>query len=262
MIINVVFSYWVFLLLAVIGWEWLYIKGQRKENTLKRWPANLALLTIMLGLVTVVPISSIAAAHWAESENFGLLNWLDISPITTIVVSFLIYSLSEYLVHLSHHKIPFLWRFHKIHHSDRDLDVTTTFRQHPVSVIVLLTVNVLTILLFGLQPVAVLIQIVLALVVDLSHHTVIHFPSKLDRMLRAFIITPSLHHIHHSDYVVETDSNYGHDLAIWDQIFGTFRIERKRAAEDFRYGLEQFSEQRANDLDALLKAPFKSGPYS
>lgn len=171
-------------------------------------------------------------------------------------MSLLALSLWDYFIHLASHKIPLLWRFHKIHHSDIALDVTTTFRVHPVIHLLVSGANALMILCLGLHPGAVIGYAAFVLIIDLSHHTGLTIPSRLDRLLRPYIITPALHHLHHSDWVEETDSNYGHDLAIWDRLFKTYLVESKRPASEFKYGLSQFPETRADDLNALLVAPF------
>ena len=128
--------------------------------------------------------------------------------------------------------------------------------------LVLALVNVTLIACLGLDPNAVIVHAALVLVIDILHHTSLHLPERLDRLLQPFIMTPMLHHLHHSDHIAETDTNYGHDLAIWDRLFGTYITHSKRPDEAFGYGLTQFPEERADDLDKLLLAPFKGGSNS
>ena len=266
MAIETALSYWFVFLIVIAAIELIGGEEERRSalrhSARNRWPANLALVTISAGLASLVPVGSLAMAHWARDGSVGLLNVVDAPLPIAIPFSMIVLSLTSYLVHLASHKIPFLWRFHKIHHSDQALDVTTTFRTHPAIYFMVLGVNVLLVIAFGLTPGAVVVYAAIVLVIDLSHHTAIRLPERIDRSLRPYMMTPGLHHIHHSDHVAETDSNYGHDVALWDRLFGTYLAEPKRPASRFRYGLKQFPPDRADDLNALLAAPFKRDPFS
>jgi len=259
--IETILSYW-FVLLIVIGGVELLGGEEERRSARRRWPANLALVAISAGMASVVPVGGLAAAHWARDGSFGLLNALDAPLFVAVPFSAVVLSLNAYLLHLASHKIPFLWRFHKIHHSDQALDVTTTFRTHPMIYLMALGVNLLVVVVLGLTPGVFIAYAAIVLAIDLSHHSTIRIPDWLDRALRPYMMTPSLHHIHHSDHVAETDTNYGHDIALWDRLFGTYLAEAKRPASEFRYGLKKFPPARADDLNALLIAPFDRDPFS
>jgi len=255
-------SFWFVLLLAIAGIEFIGGDRDERQSARRRWPANLALILISAGLAAIVPVSSLAAAIWTQSHEYGALNALELPWMIGFVLSVLLLSLRDYLVHLASHKIPFLWRFHKIHHSDTHLDVTTTFRVHPLMYLFLASFNGAIVIVLGLGPEAVFVHAVIALLFELSQHTTLVLPERIDRVLRPYLITPALHHIHHSDFHQETDSNYGIDFALWDRLFGTYRERPVRPAAEFRYGLKQFPEERAENLDALLIAPFRRDPFS
>lgn len=262
MTLATILPYWLLLLPLIAGIELLEDRKSQKLRPRKRWPANLALLIMTAGFASIVPISGFVAASWAHQNQIGLLNYFSTPTTIAVVITFTWLSFWGYIVHLAAHKIPLLWRFHKIHHSDLTLDVTTTFRTHPL---IYLTVSGITALIaigLGLNPSAVIAYATIVLLIELSHHTALKLPEQIDRRLRPYIITPALHHIHHSDHAVETDSNYGQDLALWDRLFGTYIVESKRPAGEFQYGLQQFSQERADDLDALLIAPFKGDANS
>ena len=125
-------SYWFVLLIAIAGIELLGGNCDERISARRRWPANLALILIAAGLAAIVPVSSVAVAVWALTHGYGALNALEIPWMVGFVLAILLLSLRDYLVHLACHKVPFLWRFHKIHHSDTHLDVTTAFRVHPL----------------------------------------------------------------------------------------------------------------------------------
>ncbi len=261
MAIETALSYWFVFLIVIAAIELLGGEEERRSAR-RRWPANLALVAITAGLASLVPVGGLAAAHWAREASVGLLNVFDAPLPVAVTVSLITLSLTSYLMHLASHRIPFLWRFHKIHHSDQALDVTTTFRTHPAIYLMVLGVDVLLIIALGLTPAAIIAYAAVVLAIDLSHHSAIRLPERLDRALRPYMMTPGLHHIHHSDHVAETDSNYGHDIALWDRLFGTYLAEPKRPPSRFRYGLKQFPQDRADDLNALLVAPFRRDPYS
>ena len=255
-------SYWFVLLIAIAGIE--LVSGHCRERILarRRWPANLALILIAAGLAAIVPVSSVAVAVWALTHGYGALNALEIPWMVGFVLAILLLSLRDYLVHLACHKVPVLWRFHKIHHSDTHLDVTTAFRVHPLMYLFLAFFNGGVVLVLGLGPEAVFVHAVITLLFELSQHTALVLPERIDRVLRPYLMTPALHHIHHSDFHRETASNYGIDFAFWDRLFGTYCERCVRPAAEFRYGLKQFPEERAESLDALLLAPFRKDPFS
>jgi sterol desaturase/sphingolipid hydroxylase (fatty acid hydroxylase superfamily) len=262
MTLETILSYWIPFLILIAGLELLEDRKSQLKKARKRWPANLALIAIAAGLSSMVPISGFAAAGWAQINGIGILTYLNLHPVFGMALSLLVLSLWDYLVHLASHKVPLLWRFHKIHHCDLTLDVTTTYRVHPMMHLLSSVANTLMVVCLGLEPNAVIAYAGLVLIIDVSHHTTLRIPARLDQILRPYFITPTLHHIHHSDYVIETDSNYGHDIAFWDRLFKTYLAEPKRPESEFRYGLAQFPETRANDLHALLAAPFKGDSSS
>ena len=260
--IDTLFLFWVLFFVIIAALEFLEQREEKWVRVRQSWPANLALIAMVTGISAAVPISGFAAAQWAQLNNYGLLNQFQLPLIVTVLSSLIILSLWDYLVHLASHKIPFLWRFHKIHHSDSSLDVTTTFRVHPLIYLMVAGANAVLIITLGLDMAAAMIYALVVLVIDIAHHTTLKLPSRLDRWLRPFLITPALHHIHHSSHVPETDSNYGHDIALWDRLFGTYRIATDQSGDEFRYGLNQYPAERADDLHVLLSVPFKKDPFA
>ena len=252
-----VFLPYFFLLVALIATiELLHGRETQIASAKARWPVNLALILIASGLGAMVPFSGFTAGYWAREENIGLFNILGVSGIIAFIVSFVLMSFWYFLVHLASHKIPLLWRFHKVHHSDYDLDVTSAFRQHPLIGVFMSAANAILVIVLGLYPEAIIAHAVIVLLIDVWHHTALQTHAPIDAALRHYIITPRIHHIHHSDHVSETETNFGHDLAIWDHIFGTYLEAPKRSQQEFRYGLTQYPKERANDLDVQLLAPF------
>lgn len=226
----------------------------------RRWPANLALLAISVGILGLFPFSTLIAASWARGQGFGLLNWLGLHGVAGIVLSYLALSFLDFLYHYASHRVPVLWRIHKIHHSDHVVDATTAFRQHPLATLLVAGLGAAACAILGLAPHGVAAFAVIALAADLIQHAALPFPGQLDLWLRRYVMVPSLHRIHHSDHAAETDRNYGRELVLWDRLFGTYLERPLRDAACFRSGLAPYPPERASDLDALLVAPFTRDP--
>lgn len=225
-----------------------------------RWAANLALIVIGIGVAASLPISAFSMALWAEAQGFGLLRLIGAGSVVSCVVSALVLSLWVYVYHRASHEIPFLWRFHQVHHSDDMLDASTAFRTHPIHMAINIGVTSALVAAIGMPHVGVLIYFCLVFVIELTHHMSLSFPASWDRILRRVVLTPALHHIHHSDYARETDTNYGVDLVIWDKLFGTYLDQPKRDAAAFRLGLKEYPTERADNLDELLFAGLRRDP--
>lgn len=251
------------LLVIVIAALELRRGGETRTASAKaRWPVNIALIMIASGLATLIPISSFSAAYWARETDIGLFNAFGLTGVLAFIISVGFLSFWYFLVHLASHKIPLLWRFHKVHHSDYDLDVTTTFRVHPLIYLMTILMNVLVVIVLGLQPEAIIAHAMIVLLIDMWHHTSLQSPAFIESILCPYIITPKLHHLHHSDHFRETETNFGHDFALWDRIFGTYLAKPERSPQDFRYGLKQHPKKRADSLDLQLLAPFGRDPNS
>lgn len=166
----------------------------------------------------------VGVTNWAETERFGLLHWLALPPGTRGILAFVLLDLWTYSWHRLNHQVPFLWRFHRLHHADRTMDVTTASRFHFMEIALssLLRVPLLALLGAGLEELAIY-EVVLFAVVQFQHANV-GLPEWLDRALRGFIVTPHLHKVHHSVVRAEADSNYSSLFTWWDRLFRTFRL--------------------------------------
>ncbi|MGB6117277.1 MAG: sterol desaturase family protein, partial [Mesorhizobium sp.] len=188
----------------------------------KRWLANLSLVvlsSIMLRLV--FPAAAVGVALYAKTQGWGLLRWLDINPIVGGMVAFAALDFAVWLEHLASHKIPLLWRIHRVHHTDTGLDVTSGLRFHPLEIIVSMIWKAIVVALLGPPVVAVLVFEIVLNATSMFNHANIRLPLALDRIVRLVLVTPDMHRVHHSVEREETDSNYGFNLPIWDRLFGT-----------------------------------------
>lgn len=174
-----------------------------------------------------------ASSLFLIAQNFagyGLLNFLEEGPLKWIA-TFLLYDFAIYLWHFINHHNDFLWRFHKVHHSDKVFNVTTGFRFHFIDLLLEIPYKCAFVILFGVNAYILLAIETIQLLFILFHHSNLKIP-KEDRLSK-FIITPSLHRTHHSALRSEHDSNYGIVLAFWDRLFGT-----RKELEPERIGLD------------------------
>lgn len=211
----------------------------------------------MLCLRVLVPWLAVDAALWAKHENFGLLHLLRVPTWLAIPLALLALDLMIYGQHRLMHKIRWLWRMHRLHHSDLALDVTSAVRSHPSELFFSMGLKIATVLLLGALPVAVLAFVIVLNDLAMFTHANLALPVSFDRVLRRLLVTPDMHRIHHSIIRVEQDSNFGFNLSCWGRLFGSYRDRPKQPQATLTLGLEQFREAPAQRFDQLLVQPFR-----
>lgn len=245
------------LLLALVEWRWPRNRANPARG--RRWPVNLGLgmlNTVLLRLLT--PVLAYFVAIWAEDHGVGLFNNLAVPAWLSVVASLLLLDMTIYWQHRLMHVLPWLWRLHRVHHTDVALDVTSGLRFHPLEILFSLAVKVSVVLVLGAPAVAVLVFEVLLSSFSLFTHTNFAIPTGVDRVLRALVVTPDMHRIHHSVLREEHDRNYGFNLSCWDHLFASYRDQPGQSQADLRLGLEQFRQVHEQRFPALLSQPFKN----
>ena len=159
--------------------------------------------------------------------------------------------------HRLNHRVPFLWRFHRAHHSDAQMDVTTASRFHIGEILFSNCLRIPLILLLGIQLWELVLYETALLAVIQFHHANVGVPPRLDQLLRCFIVTPAMHKVHHSRWQPETDSNYSSLLSIWDRLFRSFRL--RDDPRTIQFGLDEFARPENQTLAGILKTPLKAG---
>lgn len=200
------------------------------------------------------------ASVWADEAGFGIMHWLQdglgIPVWAHAIGAIILLDLWTYAWHRMNHEIPFFWRFHSVHHSDNKMDVTTASRFHLGEIFFSSLFRIPLIALFGVYLwELVLYEIVMFAVVQF-HHANVGFPEKYDRMLRAIIVTPNMHRVHHSRWQPETDSNYSSLFSFWDRIAKTFRLNPE--PETIKLGLEKFDREEDQTVKGMFKTPLKN----
>ena len=213
------------------------------------------LLGVMNGLVTSLCFAGLwwFTADWATQHDFGLLHWLPLPPVVEWLFALLMLDVWTYLWHRMNHRIPFLWRFHRVHHSDAQMDVTTAHRFHIGEIIFSSFLRIPLIALLGIRIEALALYEVLMFVVVQFHHANITVSNKWDRVLRLVIVTPLMHKVHHSRWQPETDSNYSSLLSVWDRLFRSFRLNPK--PQSIQLGLAGFDDVNSQSLTGMIKTP-------
>ncbi len=222
-----------------------------KKSKAKHAAVNIGFTLIHLIIHTFLAFIIIKLSDWCKAEQFGLVYWLNAPVIWTIVISFLALDFfGGWLVHITQHKIPILWRFHVVHHADNNVDVTTGLRHHPVESVMRGVFFFIGIIVSGAPMYAVMIfQTILVLFVGFTHAN-ISLPRWFDKGLSYVFVSPNMHKVHHHWKQPFTDSNYGAVLSIWDRLLGTFmNLEPK----DIRYGLDRYyPNERDEDFLFLM----------
>jgi sterol desaturase/sphingolipid hydroxylase (fatty acid hydroxylase superfamily) len=208
-------------------------------------------------LRAVFPLGAVGFAAIALQQGWGLMNILGLPRGLVILLSVIILDLTIYWQHRIFHIVPLFWRLHKVHHADRDFDVTTGLRFHPLEIFLSMGIKIIAIALLGAPPVTVLIFEVLLNATAMFNHGNVSLAPRLDSWLRWFIVTPDMHRIHHSVITQETNSNYGFNLPWWDYLFGSYRALPSQGYQGMTIGLAEYQKTpRVSQLPWMLLLPF------
>jgi sterol desaturase/sphingolipid hydroxylase (fatty acid hydroxylase superfamily) len=250
-------AFWLlFLLIALV--ELLLPIHREAAEAKGRLFTNFGLGVVTFGIATILPLSTILPAQWAENESIGLLNLVAMPATLAFALSLALRSLAAYALHRLEHKVPLLWRFHQIHHCDTAMDLSTGFRNHPVAPLIQAAFLASVAVLFGLSvPALILYEIIAAGLVLLTHAN-LHL-GRAEPLLRWLIITPQMHHVHHSAVQRETDSNFGDVFSVWDRLLGTYCARSVEDVRAMRVGLGDSHDAQAGNLIHQLKLPLLSG---
>ena len=253
---------WFFLFWSIVvllgTLEVLFPQSRESADRARRWPTNFGLGIFNGLLVSSLPVATVVSAQWAENNGIGLLNWLSVPWWIALPSSLLVRSLAFYALHLISHKVPLLWRVHRVHHCDVHLDVSSALRTHPLELAIGMAFMLPVVVIFGLSPAVLAVYESVEIVANMLTHANVQIPLAAERFVRALLVTPALHRLHHSTVRVETDSNYGNVFSFWDRLFGTYRGQTMQSGEAFRVGLDEVSRDRAGSFEGQLLLPFTS----
>ncbi len=216
---------------------------------------NLALSFLTFGTNLFLNAALLALVIWLESNDFGLLRWLSVPPFGAALIAVAALDFSFYAAHVSWHKLPSLWRFHAVHHSDPAVDVTTTIRQHPVESLLRYAAMGAMALAIGPSATAFVVYRAASALNGLLEHANVRAPRWLDGLLSLVTTWPHMHKVHHSRVPEQTDSNYGNLFSFWDRLFGSYTPSH--LGTNIAYGLDGFDRPTLQTTTALLALPFR-----
>ncbi len=217
---------------------------------------NIGFAILLLALNLALAFLTLSTSDWIKANQIGLFNHVE-SPAWLIIVASILFLdfWAGYVFHFIFHKTSWLWHLHSIHHSDVHVDVTTTFRKHPIECLIGIAFNITGMLLLGIPSWILLAYLTLSTINAQFEHANIKLPAKLDRFLQWVIVTPNMHKIHHSIDEVESNSNYSNIFSFWDRLFSTYRT--KQDYNSIAYGLDYVHENEHRSFWKLLKLPLK-----
>lgn len=244
---------------AVAWWETVRPLRPLSVPLAPRWLTNLGLQAInQVVLVAALPLMALAAAAEAQARGWGLLAATTLPFGVKLVLGLLALDAVRWALHAACHRLPWLWRLHRVHHSDLDYDCTIGLRFHPLEALLSQGVLILAVVLLGVPPVVVLVSDVLTIAHGFVAHGNVSLPPGLDARLRRWVVTPDLHRVHHSVRVEESQSNFGSVLALWDRAFATWRAAPADGPLGMAIGLGELRDARQLTLARLLWLPFRA----
>jgi sterol desaturase/sphingolipid hydroxylase (fatty acid hydroxylase superfamily) len=244
-------------------WEWFAPRRRLTVGRRPRWPGNLGILAIdIVAVRLLVPTAAVGVALIAATRGWGVFNLLGLPTQVwgywaAIVAGVIALDLVIYTQHVVFHHVPLLWRLHRMHHADLDIDVTTGVRFHPLEILLSLAIKIAAVAALGIPAVAVLMFEVLLNATSMFNHSNVALPPRLEPIARWIVVTPQMHQVHHSIAREETDSNFGFNLPWWDRLFGTYRAKPAAGEHGIVIGLPIFRDLAELRIVRLLTQPFR-----
>jgi sterol desaturase/sphingolipid hydroxylase (fatty acid hydroxylase superfamily) len=251
----------VFFVLVFSGLAfWAYRSSWRKNllNLRERWQTHLSLAALSTFLVRLsFPLLTLGMAASAEHQHLGILNTAGHLPFwAKVAIGVIGMDFAMYMEHRWMHRYQVLWRVHRVHHTDTELDLTTGLRFHPIESFFMVGMKILAIFFLGPPVIAVLIYELLLTSLTLFNHSNIRLGPKIEPYLRWFFVTPTMHRIHHSDIPFEHNHNFGFCFSVWDKILNTYLPNPHQGEHNLVFGLELYRSQTFQTFQKLLVLPF------
>jgi sterol desaturase/sphingolipid hydroxylase (fatty acid hydroxylase superfamily) len=247
----------VFLILAMSEVRWP--RRQLTAGRSQRWAANIGLSFFnSFAIKTLIPFSGVVSSLWAQEQGFGLFNQLGWSGWFEFLLFILLFDLTIYWQHRVFHMLPVLWRFHRVHHTDDDYDLTTGTRFHPISILISTILKIGLVIVSGASPLAILSAEIILNLTSMFNHSNICLPKQVDRVLRKIVVTPDMHRIHHSQEKIEHNCNFGFNFSFWDRFFGSYLQDSGQAQENMAIGIVDYQGSATRSLFSLFLQPFRS----
>ncbi|MCB9993057.1 MAG: sterol desaturase family protein [Hyphomicrobiaceae bacterium] len=246
--------------------ETLYPKRERRFSRTVRWTTNFGILLTDYVAVFVFTfigmVTAVGAAAYAEHMGWGLLNLVEWPAWIEWLIAIVVLDFVIWAQHVATHKVPILWRLHRVHHSDEDIDASTAIRFHPIEILFSVLVKSAAVLLLGPAAGAVVVFEAFVNGSALFNHANVRLPRWADTILRSVFVTPDMHRVHHSAINRETDSNYGFGLSIWDRLFRTYISQPQKGHTGMTIGLEEWQGDGPSTYPWAISFPFRDPPHT
>ena len=243
----------IFLVLLLLQWQ--FPLRRQHFSALRRLARNFVLSIPGFAIVRLLMLPiPLAIAMWVQDRHLGLLNWLALPRWIVIIATFLLMDYAYWWWHWANHMVPLFWRFHNVHHTDLDLDVSTAARFHFGEMLFSVGFLSLAVILFGIAPIMLLVFFITFEAATLFHHSNWRLPINLERILNLIIVTPRMHGIHHSIVQRETNSNWGTIFCWWDKLHRTLRRDIPQDAVTI--GVAAYRDENELTLGKLFALPF------
>jgi sterol desaturase/sphingolipid hydroxylase (fatty acid hydroxylase superfamily) len=243
-------------LVALLVLEHRRALRRRTQRTIDRWLTNAGLaVPAMLAMRAALLPLVLGTATWVDAAGIGVTRLIPLSPAARGVLAFMLMDYTTYGWHRLNHVVPIFWRFHRVHHTDLDLDVTTAFRFHFGEMLWSLAARTVQVVVIGVAPLPALVWEGVEFGATLFHHSNLRLPITLERVVNSLIVTPRMHGIHHSIVERETNANWSVLLSVWDRLHRSLRLDVPQAAVVI--GLPAHRDARELDLVSLMLMPFR-----
>lgn len=253
-------SAFLLVLAAMAAWERAAPARTQGQPWWRRWRTNLGLAAANTLLLRIVlPTTAIGVAGLAQANGWGLLNHFGVGGWVALALAVAALDFAIYLQHVLFHAVPALFRLHRVHHADPDFDTTTGIRFHPIEIVLSMLIKYAAIALIGASPLAVLVFELVLNLSSLFNHGNVRIPGTIDGAVRALLVTPDMHRVHHSVVAAERNSNYGFCLSVWDRLFGTYVSAPAGGQAAMKIGFPGFSDATVSTTFlGVLGIPFRA----
>ncbi|MEN7341859.1 MAG: sterol desaturase family protein [Pseudomonadota bacterium] len=242
--------------LAILSIAEAWRPRRHASHSLRRTVANAGLLVFATICARIlIPLLPVGAALYVARHEVGLMNLIEMPDVIAFALTLIALDIAIYWQHRLMHAVPWLWRLHRVHHSDTGFDVTTALRFHPIEILISLLFKIALIVALGAPAAAVLVFEIVLNAAAMFNHSNLALSDRSDRRLRWLLVTPDMHRIHHSVRVDETNSNFGFSVPWWDRLFGSYRHTPVDEQETMPIGLDKFRSPQEQHLAALIVQP-------
>jgi sterol desaturase/sphingolipid hydroxylase (fatty acid hydroxylase superfamily) len=254
-ILNNIPPYIIIIYIAIfLTLEHFWPHAKNRKSRIKHLLNNSGLLIITTAANFFISSILINWIQYVDRNNFGLMNIFNFSDTAKAFLGVIVLDFTSYFIHRLIHKSKILWRFHRVHHSEIEMDSSTSFKFHPLEAIILFPALLAAIGIVGISFPAIVLYNVIILPVFFILHSNLNYPKWVERIFSPVFATPEFHRVHHSNEQKYTDSNYGDIFSLWDRLFGTFQ---KVDSQNIHYGLKEYSDKKTQSFWYMITTPFR-----